>query len=345
MNRVGQNTIEDVLRTVYMVVKKRAPNDNVCLMMSPSPALQSGVGCSDHFVRPGLWRHRASTGQLKGAALALRKLGYYVDLIAQHELADWYESFDALPVDETDVHRSVRSQVAADLPNCQTYVELFGAGESLLTVRPPSFVEVYNDYSQHVINFFAMLRAPTTFASFFMLSRLFPVSSPIERRALRTYLQSSTSIDPVLRAYAWYCNLRPDYPTYMLTPSSPESEGERVTAALAAVDDAFPWVRHRLIRVQYEYNPWQKVLDIYDSQGTLFWVDVPNRGPEALTSEGVQFLLAALNEVSGAVALYIDHSDPNETVAKFLRSEVRRKGSPWRSKKYKTCTVFRKPNR
>lgn len=344
MNRVGPQTIDDVLRTVCMIVKKRDEDDHVCLTVSPSPGLQNGDHCADHFVRPGLWRQRASSAQLKWAALSLRKLGYYVDLFAQDELAKWYASFDALPVDPDDVHRAERGRVEAALPECQTYVELFGAGESLLAVRRPSMVEVYNDFSQQVVNFFAVLRSPETFASFFLLSRLFPVVTPLDRLALRSYIQGIPDLDPVLRAYAWYCNLRPDHPTYMLTGKG-SSEEARVTEALAAVDDAFPWVRHRLIRVQYEFNPWQKIVEIYDSQGTLFWVDVPNRGPEALTEENTSILVAALNDVSGAVAVYIDHSDPNETVAKLLRREARRKGSSWRSKKYKTCTVFQKPNR
>lgn len=344
MNRVGPQVIEDVLRTVYVIAKPRTTRDYTYLMLSPSRAFQENGVCSDGFVRPGLWRQRGSGTQVKRAILGLRQLGYYVELYKHQEMADWYQVFESLPVDEEGVHDGVLDTITKKLPNCHTYVELFGAGTSLLARRAPASVEVYNDHSSHVVNFFRVLRSPETFAWFFLLSRLFPVSTPLERRALRTFLQGTMEGDAVLMAYAWYCNLRPQLPTYLLNSSDAPEEGV-TTSILAAVDNSFPWVRHRLMRVQYEHNSWQKVLDIYDSQGTLFWVDVPPRGFEHLSVESTHLLLRALNQVAGAVALYIDHSDPNEIVAKLLRSEVRRKGSHWRSKKYKTCTLYQKPNR
>ncbi len=344
MNRVGPQVIEDVLRTVYVVAKPHASRDYTYLMMSASRAFQESTVCSDAFIRPGLWRQRGSGTQAKRAILGLRQLGYYVEVYKQQELADWYASFDDIPVDDADTHDSVLSTITKKLPNCQTYVELFGAGTSLLARRDPASVEVYNDRSSHVVNFFRVLRSPSTFSWFFILSRLFPVSSPLERAALRTFVQGTVEGDAVLMAYAWYCNLRPRLPTYLLNPTADSEEGQ-IAAILAAVDPSFPWVRHRLMRVQYEHNSWQKTLDIYDSQGTLFWVDVPSRGFEHLSVDDTHLLLRVLNEISGAVALYIDHSDPNEVVAKALRSEVRRKGSRWRSKKYKTCTLYQKPNR
>jgi len=343
MERVGPQTIADVLRTIYVVVKKKSETDYVCLFMCAHPVFQNSVFCSENMVRPGLWRLRRPAVQLKSIILALRQLGYYVEVYDQQWMSDWYQALNALPVSVTNAHDNDLVALAKTLPACQTYVELFGSGTSLLSIRDPAPVEVYNDRSSHVVNFFRVLRSPDTFSWFFILSRLFPVSSRLSRKQVRTFIQSDrVDADAVLTAYAWYCNLRT--PASLGVSDVPDCE-DPIATVLSSIDPSFPWVRNRLMRVQYEHYDWEQVLSIYDTQGSLFWVDVPCRGREALTYEGIHTLISALNSASGAVVLYLDHSDKNETVENFFLAETRRNGSIWKAKRYPTCTVYQKPNK
>ncbi len=57
------------------------------------------------------------------------------------------------------------------LPKCNTYVEPFGGGMSILLNREPSPVEVYNDLNNKIVNLFKVLRKnPLEFLSLIYLT-------------------------------------------------------------------------------------------------------------------------------------------------------------------------------
>ena len=207
------------------------------------------------------------------------------------------------------------------LPDCYHYCEPFAGSAAILLNRPPSPIETYNDLDGEVCNFFRVLRdepdefmrrialTPFSREEFGIACELDPALPAMERarrfyvraRQVRTGLAQSASIG------RWANCIN----------TSRRGMSGVVSRWLGGVE-ALPDVAERLLRVQIENRPALDVLDIYDSEETLFYCDPPyvhhTRGDSKayafeMTDPEHEDLAERLNSVRGKVAFSNYDSD------------------------------------
>jgi DNA adenine methylase len=166
--------------------------------------------------------------------------------------------------------RALANQIIATFPQHTTYVEAFAGGAQVLFRKEPSKVEVLNDLSGDVINFFRVcqqhyeelaryLRFTLVSLGWFeQLSRINPSTlTDIQRAARFFYLQKNSFAGLVVKqSFGGGVVERPGY------------NPERIAGLIEAA-------HHRLARVQIEMLPYEQVLARYDRATTLFYLDPP----------------------------------------------------------------------
>lgn len=197
----------------------------------------------------------------------------------------------------------------------RVYTEVYGGGGSVLLRKERSHTEVYNDLDAEVVNVFRVLRDDEKAAELIRLLTLTPYS--------RDEYMSSYQIEGDCIARAWATVVRSfmGYGNVAVTSKSGFRSGSRLSGASAASD----WARlpqsleaivERLRGVMIENRPAVDVLNRYDSQATLHYVDPPyvrstrsGRGTggkvyrHEMTDDDHKDLASILHGLSGMVVL------------------------------------------
>ena len=201
------------------------------------------------------------------------------------------------------------------LPDCHHYCEPFAGSAALLLNRPPSPVETYNDLDGEVCNFFRVLRDHSD-----ELVRLIALT-PFSREEFGIACEIDPDLPPIERARRFYVRARQVRTGLAQSASigrwancmntSRRGMSGVVSRWLGGVE-ALADVAERLLRVQIENRPALNVLDIYDSDGTLFYCDPPyvhhTRGDSnayafEMTDAQHEELAEKLNSIRGKVAM------------------------------------------
>ncbi|MEM2112014.1 MAG: DNA adenine methylase [Candidatus Bathyarchaeia archaeon] len=166
--------------------------------------------------------------------------------------------------------------IIARMPAHQCYVEVFGGFCSVLLNKPPSEVEVYNDISKDVVNLLLCIKE-YPFDLFSELSLLpysrwlyeqligiveDPFEPPNPRRAAQWYYINESTFSGFHSEKAWSGTWR-----HGLTRNQP-LEIRRKAMQLFAV-------AQRLYRVTIENKDYHYILEHYDGDDTLFYLDPP----------------------------------------------------------------------
>lgn len=165
------------------------------------------------------------------------------------------------------------------LPKCHHYCEPFAGSAAVLINREPSPVETYNDIDGDVVNFFRVLRDRHE-----ELIRSISLT-PFSREEYYYSIYDTTSgINAVERARRFYIRARQTRTGLAQTAtlgrwancknSSRAGMSGVVSRWLGGID-ALDEIAQRLIRVQIENRPAIDVIQLYDSQDTLFYCDPP----------------------------------------------------------------------
>jgi len=350
---MGYSSITDLLRTVFVLVRNRE-QDYLTILLSAAEEFQYEIPGLRTY-RPGMFGLKWSEAELKEVLRLYRDLGYKIAAYRESTIKSWFDAFETIQLDEQSANDPYElTEIVGVLPECHTYVEVFGGGAPMLYARAPSAVEVVNDAGSFVIDFLRVLRDPDKFVCFYLMSRFFPAYDPLDQDHLRKYIRAKNDVDDVVRAYAWYCYVRQVY-LYAVKNNVPSETHalirESVAASpldgslsdimdtLSAVDPLLIDIHGRLFRVQYENNSWEKILDIYDTPGTLFWVDPVEYGPEAIDTGELLLLIKRLESMSGMVAFYYNHAECHPGMPEALeRLDNHRSG--WSCVDFETCTVF-----
>ena len=165
--------------------------------------------------------------------------------------------------------------IISHFPSHRIYVEPFGGAASVLMQKDRSFMEVYNDMDDDIVNMFQVLRDPKTADRLCDLLRLTPwsrveivnsykpVKEPIER-SRRTIVRAFMAFGTTSRRQG-------------MTGFRGKAERKNNTgindwfnypSSLAAVVD-------RLKGVLIEHRPALEVIEQQDDEETLFYVDPP----------------------------------------------------------------------
>lgn len=165
--------------------------------------------------------------------------------------------------------------IISHFPSHRIYVEPFGGAASVLMQKDRSFMEVYNDMDDDIVNMFQVLRDPKKADRLCELLRLTPwsrvefvnsykpVKEPIER-ARRTIVRAFMAFGTTSR--------RQGMTGFRGKAESKNNTGIRdwfnYPSSLAAVVD-------RLKGVLIEHRPALEVIEQQDDEETLFYVDPP----------------------------------------------------------------------
>jgi DNA adenine methylase len=166
------------------------------------------------------------------------------------------------------------------VPKHRIYVEVFGGGASLLLSKEPSLVEVYNDLDAGLVNLFRVIRDPDLFAEFHRRVQLIPYSRGEFNRYRELWSGGQAPADPVENAVAFFVIARQSFggcfgiSWSMAVSASSRGMASTVSSWLSAID-LLPEVAERFLRVQIECLDWRRLLPIYDTAETFFYLDPP----------------------------------------------------------------------
>ena len=166
------------------------------------------------------------------------------------------------------------------VPKHRIYVEVFGGGASLLLSKEPSLVEVYNDLDAGLVNLFRVIRDPDLFAEFHRRVQLIPYSRGEFYRYRELWWSGQAPADPVENAVAFFVIARQSFGGLfgrswsMSVSASRRGMASTVSRWLSAID-LLPEVAERFLRVQIECLDWRRLLPIYDTAETFFYLDPP----------------------------------------------------------------------
>jgi DNA adenine methylase len=218
--------------------------------------------------------------------------------------------------------RRIAKKLIALLPEHVTYVEPFAGGAQVLFAKAPSKVEVINDLNGDVVNFFRVCQHhPDELLrclKFAVVSRTLygllqqqdqTLLTDVQRAARFLYLQKNAFGGAVNNQHYHYCVSKP--PNYNL-----ESLPTLIDVA-----------SKRLARVQIESWPYEKILERFDRDSTLFYLDPPYVGAKLykfnFTDADFTLLGERLAKIQGKFLLSInDHSVAREAFARFHMREI-----------------------
>lgn len=171
----------------------------------------------------------------------------------------------------------LRQWIIDQMPAHSTYVEPYGGAASVLLAKVPVWHEVYNDMNGDVVNFFDVLRSEPD--RLIREIQLTPHSRAEHRRAWEPVQE------PVERARRFYVRIWQSFGSG--TASTAAAAGWKYdkvqTRGKAAPSTNGQWndlstlwlVVERLKGVQIEQDDALKVIQRYDSDSALFYVDPP----------------------------------------------------------------------
>ncbi|CAN5150913.1 DNA adenine methylase [soil metagenome] len=169
--------------------------------------------------------------------------------------------------------------ILPNLPNGEThFCDVFGGSAAVLINRKPAPLETYNDLDSELVNFFVILRDQND-----ELVRAIGLT-PFSREELIKACTSEPNLSNLERARRFYVRARQTRTGLAQTSSegrwahcvltSRAGMAGAVSRWLGAVD-GLPEIAQRLLRVQIENAPALEVIERYDSEKTLFYLDPP----------------------------------------------------------------------
>ena len=179
-----------------------------------------------------------------------------------------------------------------DVSEHTTYVEAFAGGAQVFFHKEPSKVEVLNDLDGEIVNFYRVCQQHyeelLRYFRFALVSReWFDLLKATDPETLTDIQRAARHLYLLKNCYAGLVR-NPNYHWHVVQP--PGFNLERLPEL---IENA----HKRLARVQIECLPYEEVLDGYDRPTTLFYLDPPYFGSEALP---LQLRAGGLREDGGA---------------------------------------------
>jgi DNA adenine methylase len=165
-------------------------------------------------------------------------------------------------------------QITQHFPDHRRYVEPFGGSAAVLLNKPQSYVEVFNDLDDDVVQFFRVAREQCDELQEWL--RSVPYSEAVYNRWQAEYDAGERPDEPVERAGRWFF-LR--YANYGGSPDKRagfKRPGKRNEArSFRGGIDEIQFVVNRLQEVTIAKEPAVDIIERYDHEETLFYCDPP----------------------------------------------------------------------
>ena len=168
------------------------------------------------------------------------------------------------------------------LPDHTVYVEPFGGSAAVLLNKPRSHIEVYNDVDGDIVQFFEVTRElPDELAEW---CRRTPFSEELYNEWVREYYDGERPDDPVERAGRWlFLRFTQFGGKYDHTAGFKRDQPRKKRGASnlwASVDDRISEIATRFQGVSIQHADYQSVIEKYDGDDTVFYLDPPYLGKE-----------------------------------------------------------------
>lgn len=228
------------------------------------------------------------------------------------------------------------------------YCDVFGGSAAVLLNRPPAPVETYNDLDSELVNFFETLRNDGD-----ELIRAIGLT-PFSREELVRSCEAATGLSRLERARRFYVRARQTRTGLAQTSSQGRWAHCVLTSRAGMAGAVSRWlgsveglseIVQRLLRVQIENAPALEVIQRYDTEATVFYLDPPyvhaSRGDRSaygyeMTDADHERLAAVLHAIRGRAVL----SGYRTFLYDELYADWRRVDAP-----EKTCHSVRAPRR
>ncbi len=165
------------------------------------------------------------------------------------------------------------SNILALFPEHHTYCEVFGGSAAVLLAKEPSKVEIFNDVDDSLVNLFRVIRDPD------LCDRLQKACQGTLYARSEFKLAQEPTFDPVERARRFLVRQRMSRSGLGERFSYSVVDSRRGMASVVrrwqAVVERLSLLHQRLRTVQIEQADWREILDRYDGDGTLFYLDPP----------------------------------------------------------------------
>lgn len=168
--------------------------------------------------------------------------------------------------------------IISHFPPHRCYVEPFGGAASVLLRKAPAYAEVYNDLDDNLVNLFRLLRDPTSAAELVRRLEL----TPFAREEFNRAYNEAPADDPIESARRLIAR------SFMGFGSDSTSghyrTGFRCNTTRMGTTPARDWMSYpdalrvlieRLQGVVIEQKPALEILDRFDGEDTIYYVDPP----------------------------------------------------------------------
>lgn len=170
---------------------------------------------------------------------------------------------------------SLADWVVSHLPQHKCYVEPFGGAAGVLANKPESYNEVYNDIDADLVQFFDVLRERGAELRDW-LRQLPYAREKYDQWADRWYSDGWRPDDPIKRAGVFFFLRATSFGgTYQYPGGFAISSTRNQARTYAGQVDRLEEFADRFRNVVIENCEWQEVVDTYDSDETLFYLDPP----------------------------------------------------------------------
>jgi len=166
------------------------------------------------------------------------------------------------------------TQILPQFPDHRRYVEPFGGSAALLLNKPPSYVEVFNDLDDDIVHFFRTVREQREELQQWL--RQVPYSESLHAEWQEDYFSGRRADNDVERAGRWFYLRCTTYGGSAGRRAGFKRPGKRnearsfrgnVTNLTAIVE--------RFQEVALANEDYRQILDRYDHEETLFYIDPP----------------------------------------------------------------------
>lgn len=159
-------------------------------------------------------------------------------------------------------------------PRHRRYVEVFGGSAAVLLNKPPSYIEVYNDLNSDIVHFFETVRDRRDELEEWL--RATPYSRELHEEWARAFYDGERPDDDVARAGRWFYLRYTQYGAKIdrysgFKPSIKRNEARSLRGSADDLDQ----IVERLQNVTIENQDFKQVVQRYDRDDTLFYLDPP----------------------------------------------------------------------
>lgn len=167
---------------------------------------------------------------------------------------------------------NLTERIIETFPPHRTYVEVFGGSAAVLITKNPSPVEIYNDLNSDIVNFMLQVRDNLPALQKYLLYTLY--SRELYEQWLEEWRQDRKPADNMERAARWFF-IQCSSVNQRFGSSWRCSKIKNIAQEYYRFVGRLPEVASRMRSVQIEHEDFRKVIPIYDSEETLFYLDPP----------------------------------------------------------------------